>query len=235
MHLLTAAPSPLVPIYMLPKIIIAGILVISLVSCRTIKPFEYFRLNENQVDSFRGAFTKDKTDSNYMKIERRFPGLAVDDDFKEKYEIVYKTRNIEGHKAFYAVRTKDTLYYNVSFGPNHFLFSALIFEKGKVFMAPSFDLKDLQRLKFSDFRFVIPEKLSKRDTIRIVDKKKETILHNFRFDDLTIDGKKYKLCLLIDLLVKWPDTAYHSKVWLHKEFGVLKWIRDTGRTDTRLL
>jgi hypothetical protein len=217
------------------KILIAGVLAISLISCRTIKPFEYFKLNENQVDSFIGAFTKDKTDSNYMKIERHFPGLAVEDDFKEKYEIVYKTRNIEGHKAFYAVKTKDTIYYDASFGPNHFLFSALIFEKGKVFIAPSFDLKDLRRLKFSDFKFVIPEKLSRRDTISIVDKKKETILHNFRLDDLTIDGKKYTHCLLIDLLIKWPDTTYYSKVWLHKEFGVLKWIRSTGRTDTRLL
>lgn len=217
------------------NVIITGVLVISLISCRTIKPFEYFKLNENQVDSFIGAFSKDKLDSNYLKVERLFPSLAVNDDFKEKYEIVYKTKNIGGHKAFYAVKTKDTIYYDASFGPNHFLFSALIFEEGKVFIAPSYDLKDLLRLKFSDFTFVIPEKLSKRDTIRVVDKKKETILQNFRFDDLTIDGKRYKHCLLIDLLIKWPDTTYYSKVWLHKEFGVLKWIRDTGRTDTRLL
>jgi hypothetical protein len=220
---------------MQPKIISAVVLLISLISCRTIKPYEYFKLHENQVDSFIGVFTKDKTDSDYMKIERLFPGMAVNDDFKEKYDIVYKKRNIDGHKAFYAIKTKDTIYYDASFGPNHFLFSALIFEKGKVFIAPSYNLKDLQRLKFSDFKFVIPEKLSKGDTISIVDKKKETILHNFRFDDVTIDGKKYKHCLLIDLLIKWPDTTYYSKVWLHKEFGVLKWIRDTGRTDTRLL
>ena len=220
---------------MQPKIIIAGVLIISLISCRTIKPFEYFRLNENQVDSFIGAFTKDKTDSNYIKVERLFPSLAVEDDFREKYEIVYKTRNIEGRKAFYAVQTKDTTNHDASFGPNHFLFSALIFEKGKVFIAPSYNLKDLQRLKFADFKFVIPEKLSKRDTIRVVDKKKETLLHNFRFDDLTINGKKYAHCLLIDLAIKWPDTTYQSKVWLHKELGVLKWIRDTGRTDTRSL
>jgi len=210
------------------KIIIAGI-------CRTIRPFEYFRLNENQVDSFIGSFTKDNADSNYLKIERLFPGLAVEDDFREKYEVIYKTRNIEGHKAFYAIKTKDTIYHDASFGPNHFLFSALIFENGKVYIAPSFYLKDLHRLKFADFKFVIPEKLSKRDTIRVVDKRKETILHNFRFDDLIIGGKKYKHCLLIDLLIKWPDTTYHSKVWLHNKFGVLKWIRDTGRTDIRLL
>ena len=213
----------------------AGVSIISLISCRTIKPFDYFKLNENQVDSFTGSFTKDKTDSNYLMMERLFPGLAVDDDFKEKYEIIYKTRNIEGHKAFYAVETKDTIYYDASFGPNHFLFSALIFEKGKVFIAPCYYVKDLHRLKFSDFKFVIPEKILKRDTIRVVDKKKETILHDFRFDDLIIGGKKYKHCLLIDLLIKWPATTYYSKVWLHKKFGVLKWIRDTSRTDTRLL
>ena len=217
------------------KIIIAGVLILTLLSCRTIKPFEYLKLNENQLDSFTGAFIKDKSDSDYVKIERLFPGLAVDDNFNEKYELIYKTWNIEGHKAFYAVEPKDTIYSDASFGPNHFLFSALIFEGGKVFIAPCYDLKGLHRLKFSDFKFVIPEKLSKRDTLRIVDKKKETILHSFRFDDLIIDKKKYKHCLLIDLIIKWPEETSYSKVWLHDKFGVLKWIRDTGRTDTRLL
>jgi hypothetical protein len=225
----------LAPIYMLSKVVVTAILISSLLSCRTIKPFNYFKLQENQVDSFVGSFTKDKTDTMYRKIESLFPGLAVEDDFREKYKIVYKTKTIEGHKAFYAVNTKDTIYYDASFGPNHFLFSALIFENGKVFIAPSYDLKELQRLKFSDFKYVIPERLSKRDTISIVDKKKETILHNFRFDNLLIDGKMYKQCLVIDLLIKWPDTTYHSKVWLHKKLGVLKWIRSTGRVDTRLL
>jgi hypothetical protein len=217
------------------KILITAIFATTLFSCRTLRPFEYFKLNESQVDSFVGSFIKDKTDSNYMAVERLFPGLAVVDDYKEKYEVIYKTRNIEGHKAFYTVRTKDTIYEGASFGPNHFLFSALIFEKGKVFIARSYDLKDLQRLKFSDFKFIIPEKLSRRATISIVDKTKETVLHNFRFDDLTIDGKKYKHCLVIDLLTRWPDTTHHSKVWLHKEYGVLKWIRSTGRTDIRIL
>jgi hypothetical protein len=217
------------------EILITAIFATTLFSCRTIRPFEYFKLNENQVDSFVGTFTKDKTDSNYMEVERLFPGQSVPDDFKEKYEIIYKTVNIEGHKVFYAVKTKDTIYFDASFGPNHFLFSALIFEKGKVFIAPSFDLTDLHQLKFSDFKFIIPEKISRRDTISMVDKNKETVLRNFRFDDLTIDGKKYKHCLVIDLLTRWPDTTHHSKVWLHKDYGVLKWIRSTGRTDIRIL
>ena len=143
---------------------------------------------------------KDKTDSNYLKIEGLFPSLAVDDSFKEKYEIIYKTINIEAHKAFYAVKTKDTLYYDASFGPNHFLFSALIFEKRKTFIAPSYDLEDLQRLKFADFKYIITEKISKGDTIRVIDKKKETILYNFRFDCLIIDGHKYNHCLVINLM-----------------------------------
>lgn len=217
------------------KIVLTGIVILALISCRTIKPFEYFILNENQIDTFEGTFSKDKSDSTYRQIENMFPSLSVSDNFKEKYQIIYKTKNIEGHKAFYAVKTTDTIYYDASFGPNHFLFSALIFEKGKVFIAPAYDLKDLNQIKFSDFRFTIPKKISKSDIIKVVNKKKETLLHNFRIESLSINGNDYRHCLVIDLLTKWPDTTYHSKVWLHEKYGVLKWIRSTGRTDTRIL
>ena len=138
------------------KIKFSAVLIVVLISCNTIKTLEYLRLNENQVDSFSGSFTKDKTDSNYLKIEQNFPSLAVNDTFQEKYQIIYKTQDVEGHKAFYAIRPKDTTYHDARFGPNHFLFASLIFEKGKVFVAPAYDLKDLSRLKFSNFKFIIP-------------------------------------------------------------------------------
>lgn len=217
------------------KLIAIGFFTFVLFSCRTVNPFKYFKLNENQVDSFIGSFTKDKTDTSYMEIEQLFPNLAVADNFQEKYQIIYRTKNIDGHKAFYAIATNDTIYKDASFGSNHFLFSALIFEKEKVLIAPAFHLKDLNYLKFSDFKFIIPESISKRDSIRITDRQKETVLHSFRFEKLNLFGRNYKHCLVIDIQTKWPDTVYNSKVWLHKEYGILKWIRDTGRTDTRLL
>ena len=214
--------------------ILCGLIIISLNSCRIIKPIDYFIFTENKVDTFVGEFTKDKSDSNYIKIERQFSKLKVDDNFSEKYELVYKAKIIEGHKVFYALKPKDSIYYDASFGPNHFLFSALIFENKKIYIAPAYDLKDLNRLKYSDFKYFIPEKISTRDTIKIVDRKKQTLLYNFRIDNATIKGRIYRNCLSVELATIWPDTTYHSKVWLQKNIGVLKWIRSTGRVDTRI-
>lgn len=217
------------------KVLITSIIIICLFSCKTIRPYEYLKFNENQIDTFVGTFTKDSTDIIYKRVEGMFPSLAVADNFKEKYKIIYKTYNIEGHKAFYTLNTKDSFYYDASFSQNHFLSSALIFENGKVYLAPAYDLNDLYRLKFSDFKFIIPEKVTRRDSLNFKHKKKETILYNFRFENLIVAKKTFKNCLVIDLIEKWPDATYNAKVWLHKKYGVMKWIRTTGRTDNRIL
>ena len=132
----------LAAIFMRNLPILCGLVIISLNSCRAIRPFDYLKFSENRVDTFVGEFTKDKNDSNYIKIERQFSSLKVDDNFSEKYELVYKAKMIEGHKVFYALKPKDSIYYDASFGPNHFLFSALIFENKKIYIAPAYDLKD---------------------------------------------------------------------------------------------
>src|SRR5687768_12626711 len=107
---------------------------IYLFSCSSIKTIDYFKLNENQIETYNGYFIKYQNDSNYRKIEQLFGSISDKDTVTDKTQIIYKTINIDGHKAFYAMETNDTLLKNPTIGPRHFLFSSLIFYNDTVFI-----------------------------------------------------------------------------------------------------
>jgi hypothetical protein len=193
-------------------------------------------MSENKIDTFEGYFIKDKADSDYVRIARAFPSLTPKGDtVLENYKLIYKTKIIDGHKAFYAHDLADSLSPNPSFASNHFLFSSLIFENGKVLIAPAYRVKDLDRLKYSDFKYHIPNKVTRKDTIRILDRTKTTFLYNFRKENIIVKGRKYKRCLVLDYKVSFPEEVTYGKVWLGKKLGVVKWKRNTGRIDERIL
>src|SRR5687768_608017 len=89
---------------------------IFLFGCTGIKTSSYFHLRENQVESYNGFFVKDPSDSNYKRIEKIFGSISDKDSVYLRLQIVHKTMNIEGHKAFYSVDVEDTLRRNPSIG-----------------------------------------------------------------------------------------------------------------------
>ncbi|MCW3120072.1 MAG: hypothetical protein JWM28_4154 [Chitinophagaceae bacterium] len=204
-------------------------------SCSTIKTTGYFNLKENQIESYNGYFIKDEKDTDYKKIEQIFGSISEKDTVIDKTEIIYKTIEIEGHKAFYAVETIDTLQKNPSIGPRHYLFSSLLFFNDTTFVAPVYEKADLEKLKFKDFKYKIPPRLTKTDSVVIIDGKKKMVLQNFKKTKLSLGNKSFSNCLHFDLKEVWPDTLYIGKVWLHRQYGLLKWIRSTGRIETRKL
>lgn len=204
-------------------------------SCSTIKTTRYFNLKENKIERYNGYFIKYENDSNYKKIEQLFGSISETNIVIDRTEIIYKTFEIEGHKAFYAVETIDTVKKNPDIGPMHYLFSSLIFFNDTIFVAPVYEKADLEKLKFKDFKYRIPPKLTKRDSVVIVDGKEKLVLQNFKKTRLTINDKSFSNCLTFDLKEVWPDDLSIGKVWLHKQYGLLKWIRSTGRIETREL
>src|SRR5688500_14669594 len=211
------------------------LITIYLCSCASIKTADYFRLIENQIETYNGYFIKYQNDSNYKKIEKIFGRISDKDTVTDQNHIIYKTINIEGHLAYYAIATTDTLKKNPTIGPKHFLFSSLIFYNDTVFVAPAYRKADLDKLRFNDFKFKIPPRLTKKDTIKIIDGKKTTLLENFSIAIISINNKRFSNCLSFDIRDVWPTSTYTGKVWLHKKYGLLKWIRSTGRIETRVL
>ena len=208
---------------------------ILLSSCRTIRTIDFFRLKENKIETYNGVFIKDANDINYRKVEQVYGSISKGDTIINKTEIIFKTIDIEGYKAFYAIETKDTLRKNPNIGPRYFLFSSFIFFNDTTFVAPIYEKADLAKLKFKDFKYKIPPSLTKKDSVVIIDGKKRMVLYNFHKTTLLIDNKKFSDCLAFDIKDVWPDALYGEKVWLHKKYGLLKWIRSTGRIETRAL
>ena len=202
-------------------------------SCTPIKTIEYFKLEENKIETYNGIFIKNANDNSYKQIEQLFGSISKSDTIIDKKEIIYKTIDIEGNKAFYAVATRDTIRKNPNIGPNHFLFSTLIFFNDTTFIAPVYEKADLTKLKFNDFKYKIPPSVTKKDSVVIIDRKKRMVLCNFHKAALTIDNKKFSDCLVFEIREVWPDALYGEKIWLHKKYGLLKWIRSTGRIETR--
>jgi hypothetical protein len=202
-------------------------------SCTTVKTRDFFKLEENKIETYNGVFIKNANDNNYRQVEQLYGSISKSDTIIGKTEIVHKAIDIDGNKAFYAVATKDTLRENPNIGTNYFLGSALIFSNDTTFIAPVYEKADLTKLTFNDFKYKIPPSVTKKDSVVIIDRKKRMVLYNFRKTTLTIDNKKFADCLSFEIRDVWPDALYGEKIWLHKRYGLLKWIRSTGRIETR--
>ena len=204
-------------------------------SCSSIKTAEYFKIHENQIETYDGYFIKNPNDSIYRRMEQLFGSISESDTVINQTQIIYKTVHIDGHKAFYAVETVDTLQKNPNIGPRHFLFSSLIFYNDTIYMAPVYSMADLHQLSFKDFKYKIPPRLTRKDSVMVVDGRKTLMLENFSKSTLFLNNRKFSDCLTFDIREIWPNTTYNGKVWLHKQYGLLKWIRSTGRVETREL
>lgn len=212
----------------------SAILSLLFFSCGSIRTIDYFRLAENQVDRFDGFFVK-PNDSIYRMMDKAFGRYGNRDSVFETYDIAYRTINIEGHKAFYALETSDLLQTNPIVGPKHFLFSALLFKDDEVLIAPVHRLKEVKQLRLSDFRYRIPSSVKRKDTVTIQDGHKKMLLCQFKKENIVIGQRKFRDCLKVELVVIWPESTSRGYVWLSKEYGILKWIRTTGRIETKNL
>jgi len=60
----------------------------------------------------------------------------------------------------------------------------------------------------------------------------EVFIKDFQFEDVTIDKTVLKKCLRLNLAVYDRSTKpYKATVWLSRDYGTVKWIRTTGRTE----
>ena len=180
------------------------------------------------------TFVKSK-DNYYKNLESIFGSVSKGDTISEKIVLSYKTIRIDGKIAYYVIDTSDIIKKDASIGPKHFLSSAMIFSEDSVLLASVYKKSDLLKLNSKDFDYAI-HSVKKKDTLRFADKSlpqadRQILLYNFRKEKISINDKKIRNCLYISVAERWPDATYFGKVWLHKKYGVVKWIRVTGRIE----
>lgn len=202
-------------------------------SC-TFKLIPYLNPKNNQI-VYNCTFIKSKGNF-YKNLESIFGSVSKGDTLFEKIVLCYKTMIIDGKTAYYVIDTSDINKKDPSIGPKHFLSSAMIFSEDSILLAPVYKKSDLLKLNSKDFDYAIYSVVKKKDTLRFVDKTlhqadRQILLFDFRKEKININEKKIKNCLYISIAERWPDTTYFGKVWLHKKYGVVKWIRVTGRIE----
>ncbi len=216
------------------------ILIIALIfslfsSCITMKTAQYFKLQENRIDNFKCYFIKDDNDKDYKMVEDIFGKISNSDTVVENREIIYKTTYIDGYKVFYAIETSDTLKSNPTIGPVYYFFCSMLFKNDTLMLTPVYKLNELKTKRLYNFIYKIPPLLKKSDSITIYDGKKISIIKSFNKECVKVNSRKFRNCLTFKIIDIWPSTTYTATIWLDKKYGLIKWIRNTGRVEKRII
>jgi hypothetical protein len=142
--------------------------------------------------------------------------------FKVNNEDVYSIAQIDDTKALYSELAA-------------FLGCAMIFRNDSILMAPLESGKSSLAITLKDFKYAIPPTLTTADTLSIKMHDRVINFSKFKFETLRIKDKRIANCLKIQFTVKYENLKkpLYSYVWLDKSYGIIKWIRDTGRTEIR--
>ncbi len=114
--------------------------------------------------------------------------------------------------------------------------SAMIFKHDTVLLASLTENQSPTLLTKNDFNHIVTPNLKFPKPFDLAKLKwsfvMEIFIKDFQFEDLTIGKTVLKNCLRLNLLVydrsTKPDKA---TVWLSPDYGTVKWIRTTGRTE----
>ena len=199
----------------------------------------YFKLKENQIDNFSSVYFPELDSDNKLSSGFSFSPPPRENMGKPfpmgSKELMTKATNVEGFKAYYVIDLEDTLKQDAVILGNHFLSAALIFKNDTAFVAFRLRRSEVSNLHLRDIKNYIPPIVNANDTIVFTSGKMRMILYDFKNETLDINGKAYKNCLNIKIITRWSEDTNSSSVWLSKEHGILKWIRATGRVETRIL
>ncbi|UAY53042.1 hypothetical protein [Ferruginibacter albus] len=198
----------------------ALIVIYILFSSCAIKPSSYiFPTKEKMVFSWKFKF--EETDEMKSGI----------------YNSFFQSYRLNNVSIYYVVDEEDLARGNSAFASaDYFLNSAMIFRNDSVLLAPFGDLGDIKQLQPGDFKFVIPKHVNSSDTIKIVHEEKTILLFGFNKTKLKLNKVSLKNCLNIKVQEKWEGgNCYQGEVWLHKKYGLVKWMRVTGRVEERKL
>lgn len=166
----------------------------------------------------------------YNCVYNSFHASSLHDTVK----LVWRKIPIEKETAYYISSADDTtgIYAQLA----SFSGSAMIFRNDTVLLASLTENQSPTLLTKSDFRHIVPPNLEFPKPFDLAKLKWNFVLDvfikDFQFEDVTIGKTIVKNGLRLNLLVydrsTKPDKA---TVWLSREYGTLKWIRTTGRTE----
>jgi hypothetical protein len=172
-----------------------------------------------------------------FKIKDYFPGKKnnyyVYDNgnrYEERYTFRCKATRVQRKTVFYFRENYDK--YNVySIDYTHFGDGIYYFQNDSIYTIAVGYEKEIKEADTADAKLFLPTYLKIGDSTARVNSVNRKVITLLKQEDLNITNKVYKDCLKFKQLTYWNDTIYLSYFWLHKNTGLVKWMRDTGRED----
>jgi hypothetical protein len=176
-------------------------------------------------------YLKPKCDTLFYNcIYNSFHASGLHDTVK----LVWRQIPIDDDTAYYISTADDTtgVYAQLA----SFSGSAMIFKNDTVLLASLTENQSPRTLTKNSFSHILPPDLKFPKAFDLAKLKwafvMEIFIKNFQFEDVTIGDTTLKRCLRLNLIVydrsTKPDKA---TVWLSPDYGTVKWIRTTGRTE----
>jgi hypothetical protein len=152
----------------------------------------------------------------------------------ETIKLVWRKIPIGTETAYYISSEDDTTGTYAQLAS--FSGSAMIFKNDTVLLASLTENQSPTLLTKNDFNHIVTPNLKFPKPFDLAKLKwsfiMEIFIKDFQFEDVTIGKTVLKNCLRLNLLVydrsTKPDKA---TVWLSLDYGTVKWIRTTGRTE----
>jgi len=116
-------------------------------------------------------------------------------------------------------------------GSNSFCHGVFYFDKGAFFFSPIFWKYELKQANLDYFEPLFPATISVDTVYKFQDGEKRMNYRFTGFEDVVIKDSVFKDCLKLTITQNWITAQYIDTVWFQKGFGVVKWLRGTGRLE----
>lgn len=203
-------------------------------------------------DTANIARKKTKTQVEKIKYEETFPNIIdtttikIKDYFpaKPSFHYVYDLNNGYGESDTNICKVgklndKDIFYfaecydkYNiVVIGSTVFGCGIYFYQNDSLYTIEADYEKDIKAEELGAPALLIPALIKPGDSTTLdlrTDKKVFTFLKR---EDLTIGNVKHYDCIKLKIKDYWDHSIYLGYIWLEKNVGLIKWMRDTGRVD----
>jgi hypothetical protein len=191
---------------------------------------ESVHAQEQRIDF--AAYLRPKCDTMYYNcIYNSFHA----NELRETIALVYRSVKVGDETAYYISRVEDTT------GEGDWLASfsnsAMIFSHDTVRLASLHDGEKASSLKPEDFWHVLSPQVKLTSPLLLSSVKwaqfiNSTCIESFEFENVIIGDTLLKHCLKLNLLeYDRGSEPCKSTVWLNQNFGIVKWIRCTGRIE----
>jgi hypothetical protein len=152
----------------------------------------------------------------------------------ETIKLVYRRIPIGSETAYYISKATDSDGSGAQL--DSFIGSAMIFRNGSVLLAPLTLNESPSKLTQESFDHSLPPSLTFSKIFELAKLKwsgltMEVFIKDYQFEDLTVGNTVLKKCLKLNLIVHDRSMTLKSTVWLSLDYGIVKWIRTTGREE----